>query len=132
MAIYCNVTECLNWQEAEEPAITHGLLERSYTGVCSRSSIDIATTTLKKLGGYRFDLSVCKSINQEEVETAVGIKCLDADCKFNWDNLCMKPELKDSHIYIDIDDRGIPICKSQAVKSRSSFTDWTKVYETSA
>ena len=130
MSIYCNVTECLSWRVVAEPITTNGLLKRTYTGKCSRSSIDVSTTTIKRLGGYRFDLSVCKSINQPDEESVTGISCSDTGCKFNYDKTCIKLDLKDSDIYIDMDDREVPICKSQAVKSRRDFIDWTRPYET--
>ena len=130
MSIYCNVTECLSWRVAAEPITTNGLLKRTYTGKCSRSSIDVSTTTIKRLGGYRFDLSVCKSINQPDEESVTGISCSDTGCKFNYDKTCIKLDLKDSDINIDMDDREVPICKSQAVKSRRDFIDWTRPYET--
>ena len=120
----------MSWRVAAEPITTNGLLKRTYTGKCSRSSIDVSTTTIKRLGGYRFDLSVCKSINQPDEESVTGISCSDTGCKFNYDKTCIKLDLKDSDIYIDMDDREVPICKSQAVKSRRDFIDWTRPYET--
>ena len=37
---------------------------------------------------------------------------------------------KDANEYIDIDARGVAICKSQAVKSRRDFVDWARPYDT--
>jgi len=136
MALYCNVTECSNWKKADKPATTRGLLERTYTGACSRTSINVEKTTIKKIGGYRFDFSICSSMNRDDEESSVGINCSDDNCKFNTENACIKLSLgvvggvnRDENVYIDIDDRGVAICKSQAVKSRRDFVDWARPYD---
>ena len=137
MSLYCNVTECSNWKKADEPATTRGLLERTYTGTCSRTSINVEKTSIvKRVGGYKFDLSICSSMNRDDEQSSVGINCFDDNCKFNTENVCIKLSLgavggvnKDANVYIDIDDRGVAICKSQAVKSRRDFVDWARPYD---
>ena len=48
MVLYCNVTECSNWKEAGKTAASRGLLERTCTVTCSRTSINVKKTTIKK------------------------------------------------------------------------------------
>ena len=92
MALYCNVTECSNWKKADEPATTRGLLERTYTGTCSRTSINVDKTTIIN-GSYKYDLSICSSMNKDDEQSSVGINCFDDNCKFNTENACIKLSL---------------------------------------
>jgi|TARA_Y100000310_G_scaffold136333_1_gene135196 hypothetical protein len=134
--IYCNVTDCSNWEELDEPVqrkrkpgfVPIGDMDQ-YRGTCRKNGMVIQKDNSISLSGIKKFLEICDSYNKNE--DADGIVCFENRCLFNKENTC---EL--SNIYVDnteyydrLEKHKIPTCRSFSNRKHKDAVDWRRIAE---
>jgi len=138
--IYCNVSDCSNWEELEIPAqrkrpVGHVPLIPAgeiFNGICSRASINVSSSTALSSGGRKQFVHACESYNSTDEESP-GIVCTESRCLYN----TLSKECERTEIYIEtkkIFDRSegvsdLPVCESFSNRKHENAVDWRRIAE---
>lgn len=135
--IYCNVSDCSNWQKLDEsvsPKKFPGfvpLFDVFYKGTCKSNLMKIERATSLSNSGVKQLVHICANYNTS-FEGGSGIVCIEDRCLYNNSSHgCTKDDIyvEMQATYEGTTRSEVPVCKSFSNRKFKGHVDWRRLAE---